>query len=165
MSLFPHLRWMYFLPITMANSLTKPPQPLSSTAIESLYLCYSTRLVWKSESFKWFKVLHISEKFKMWCRKRNKTPLHPEAENNPAAWHSAPLLHNSYSVSLPSGFATTPVNPLLWAVSFPQPFPTSAALAVVLKLLPIYTGLLCTEQQMLHDSCSACRHKLSIIAP
>ena len=105
-----------------------------------------------------------------WCRKSNKTTLHPEAENNPATcqssrWElcspSAPLLQ----CQLAFRACNNPCKPIFAGlVSFSQSFHTYAVLAVAVKLMPIYTGLLCAKKQMLHDSCSAYRHKLWITA-
>lgn len=137
------------------------------------YLCYSTRLIWKSESFESFKVLHVYENYKMsltWCRKSNKITLPPKAQNHPGTclssrWElcspSAPLLRCQLSF-----WACKSPCKLIFvgSVAFSQSFHTYAVLAVAVKLLPISTGLLCEKEQKLHDSCSAYRHNLWITA-
>lgn len=90
------------------------------------------------------------------CTQRHRTIQLPASQS---AGSCAPLLHPSYGASLSFN------NPIfVGSVSFSQSFHTYAVLAVAVKLLPIYTGLLCAKKQMLHDSCSAYRHKLWITA-
>lgn len=78
----------------MAHFLSKTTPPkLRAKLLLNLPICYRTRFIWKSESFGWFKVLHIYENWQNYkmpfkqCRKHNKTTLHPEAQNYPATCH------------------------------------------------------------------------------
>lgn len=115
----------------MAHFIMKrPPQPLR--LLLNLYLCCSTRLIWRSESFTWLKVLHIHESYRMpltLCGKSNKSPLHLEAHNNPGTCQSPRALHPSCGASLPLELVTTPARPFLqaWALLH-GPFPPMQSL-------------------------------------
>lgn len=104
----------------MAHFLSRTTPPiLREKLLLNLPICYRTRFNWKSESFRWFKVLHIYENWQNYkmpfkqCRKHNKTTLHPEAQNYPATCHQ----------HLGDSSATAPTfSALLWAWSNPCPW-------------------------------------------
>lgn len=95
------------------------------------------------------------------CTQRHKITQLPASHH---AGSCAPLLHPSYSVSFFWACNKPCKHIFVGSVSFSQSFHTHAVLAVAVKSLPIYTGLLCAKRQMLHDSHSASRHKLWITA-